>query len=300
MLFLRTFVVVALAAGLAAGSEGAGRRAAPLPAGRGAVLAENLLVTWYGNPWSPRMGILGERKGDDLATGLKEQAGAYRSVTNKHVLAAYHLVAVVAQAEPGRDGQYRRRESVSVIRRLLDEARANGFKLVLDVQPGWSTVAEEIAWLRPFLQEPDVYLALDPEFTMPQGGDPGSRKPPGRAIGTMRGEDVNAALDVLEAIITAARLPPKVLIVHQFTWNMLPDKQTIRPSRLVDVVLDMDGFGARALKLSTYRSILRQTPLESTGFRFTGFKLFYKQDTGLFTPAQVMALTPQPAVVIYQ
>jgi hypothetical protein len=31
-----------------------------------------------------------------------------------------------------------------------------------------------------------------------------------------------------------------------------------------------------------------------------GFKLFYKQDKNLFSPAQVMALKPPPAVIIYQ
>lgn len=300
---------------------------------RSLVLADNLLVTWYGNPHSNRMGILGERKGADLAAGLREQAAAYEKVTTRKVLMAYHLVAVVAQGAPGADGKYRRRESTSVMRSLLEEARANGFKMIVDIQPGWSTVAEEVAALRPMLAEPDVYLALDPEFSMiddreraeliraaararaeaapptksgvtekaaPELPPGGSRPIPGKLIGTMRASDVNGALDELDRIITEGHLPPKVLIVHQFTWNMLPDKQNIRRSSLVDVVLDMDGFGDRSLKLSTYRAILRQAPMESTGFTFTGVKLFYKQDRNLFTPAQVVGLTPAPAVIIYQ
>jgi hypothetical protein len=75
---------------------------------------------------------------------------------------------------------------------------------------------------------------------------------------------------------------------------MLPDKAAIRRSRVVDVVLNMDGFGSQPLKLSSYRAVMRQ-PLA-----FPGIKLFYRQDTNLFTPAEVMALRPQPAVVIYQ
>ena len=272
------------------------------------LLADHVLVTWYGNPWSNRMGILGERKGADLAAGLQEQAAAYQKVTTKKVIPAYHLVAVVAQAAAGADGKYRRRETTRVIRALLDDARANGFKLILDVQPGWSTVAEEVAFLKPFLMEPDVYLGLDPEFSMLEdaervahGGKPmGVRKVPGTIIGTMLARDVNAALDIVEQIVTEHRLPRKVVIVHQFTWNMLPDKPAIRASKLLDVVLDMDGFGARSLKLSTYRSVLKQAPLESTGFQFMGLKLFYKQDTNLLTPALVMGLKPEPAVVIYQ
>jgi hypothetical protein len=33
---------------------------------------------------------------------------------------------------------------------------------------------------------------------------------------------------------------------------------------------------------------------------FAGFKLFYRQDTNLFEPAEVMQLDPIPSVVIYQ
>jgi hypothetical protein len=198
-------------------------------------------------------------------------------------------VAVVAQGAPGRDGKYRRREEPAITRRLLDEARANGFKLVLDVQLGRSTVADELAAMRPFLADPDVYLALDPEFAVAAG------EVPGRVIGELHAADVNTALDFLERLIVDEHLPPKVLIVHQFRWDMLPDKGGIRRSPIVDVVLTMDGFGDPALKRSSYRDVMRQGQLP-----FAGFKLFYRQDGNLLTPAEVMALTPTPSVVIYQ
>ena len=90
------------------------------------------------------------------------------------------------------------------------------------------------------------------------------------------------------------QLPSKVLIVHQFRLDMLPDKHLIRTSTLVDTVLMMDGLGSQSLKLASYRAVMRQ-PLA-----FAGIKLFYKQDANLFTPAEVLALTPVPSVVIYQ
>jgi hypothetical protein len=172
---------------------------------------------------------------------------------------------------------------------MLREARGHGFKLVLDVQPGRAGVAAEVAALAPFLAEPDVYLALDPEYAMSEG------QVPGRQLGRMRAADVNAALDVLDRLVAAKDLPPKALIVHQFTLGMLPDKADIRTSPRVDIVLDMDGFGSQALKRSSYRAIMRQRPLE-----FAGVKLFYAQDTNLFSPADVMALTPVPSVIVYQ
>ena len=267
----------------------ASTRAAEPHSADASLLAAQLLVTWYGNPHSAAMGVLGRATGAARADALRDQARAYAPLTTKRVAPAYHLVAVVAQPAPGTDGKWRRRESASVIRALLDEARANGFLLVLDVQPGRASAAEEVRHLRPFLEQPDVHVALDPEFAMTDG------QVPGRELGRMPAADVNAVLDELDSVRAARSLPPKVLIVHQFTLGMLPDKQHIRPRAGIDLVLDVDGFGSPALKRSTYRAVMRQRALP-----FAGFKLFYRQDTDLMRPADVMQLTPTPAVIIYQ
>jgi hypothetical protein len=256
---------------------------------RASFLDRNLLVTWYGNPWSGRMGILGRLEDQALAEGLKKQAAAYAAVTQKRVIPAYELVTIIGQPLPGRDGRYRRRESYDVIDRMLRAARAAGFKLILDVQTGHSTVLSELSYLSRYLQEPDVYLALDPEFSMGDGGVPG------RLIGTMRADEINDAINVLEYVQERYRLPRKVLMVHQFTMAMLPDKESIWSSRAIDIVLVADGFGPPALKRHTYSMVLRQHAPP-----FSGFKLFYIQDTDLLQPSQVLALSPAPSVVIYQ
>jgi hypothetical protein len=255
---------------------------------RESLLKDHLMVTMYGNPRSTLMGALGEQAGAARAARLTAQGAAYQAVTSTPVVMAYHLVATVAQCTAGNDGLWRRRETSDVIDALLADARAHGFRLILDVQPGRSTVAAEVQALVRYLKEPDVDLGLDPEFSMTEC------EVPGREIGQMRASDVNIALDILEREITSGSLPPKVLIVHQFRLDMLPDKANIRASRLVDVVLNMDGFGSQSLKLSSYRTVMKQ-PLP-----FAGIKLFYKQDVNLFSPAQVLALTPRPSVVIYQ
>jgi hypothetical protein len=254
------------------------------------ILQSHVLVTYYGNPRSAAMGVLGRLGGDARAEALRQQAAAYARLSTKRVLSAYHLVAVVAQPSAGTDGMFRRRESPDVIRDLLIEARRHGFHLVLDVQSGRSPIDAELACLRPFLQEPDVHLALDPEFDMEHG------RIPGRTIGFTPAAEVNAAAEFLNALVVARGLPPKVLIVHQFTIGMLPDVQDIRSVPRVDLVLDMDGFGSRALKLNTYRTIMRRWPAS----RFAGFKLFYTMDTDLLAPEDVMRLTPTPSVIVYQ
>lgn len=262
--------------------------ASPHAGAADAFLDGHVLVTWYGNPHSRLMGVLGEASGAVRASALRRQADAFKGATSRRILPAYHLVAVVAQpTEHG--GTYRRRESHDVIQTLLDEAREHGFHLVLDIQPGRARVRDEVDALLPFLAEPDVHLALDPEFAM------GADGVPGRRIGSMRASEINDAIDRLERVIATHGLPPKVLIVHQFTLGMLPDKPHIRSSARVETVLMMDGFGSQSLKISSYRAIMRQHELD-----YAGVKLFYKQDRGLFSPAEIMDLTPLPAVVIYQ
>jgi hypothetical protein len=82
--------------------------------------------------------------------------------------------------------------------------------------------------------------------------------------------------------------------VHQFILSMLPDKEKIGDSPLVDVVLTMDGFGSQDVKLNSYRTVMER-PLE-----FAGVKLFYEHDPDLLSPGQVLGLDPTPSVVIYQ
>jgi hypothetical protein len=252
-------------------------------------LDQHLLITWYGNPRTPGLGVLGERSGEARAAALRQQASAYAGLTSKRIAMAYHLVAVVAQCTPGSDGRWRRRETPQVIRALLDEARQAGFRLVLDIQPGRSSMDDEAASLEGFLQQPDVDLALDPEWRMSECEVPGQR------IGQLRAAEINRVIARLERLVTAHELPPKLLILHQFRLDMLPDKAQITRSRDVRLVLNMDGFGSQSLKLASYRAIMRQGPLE-----FAGIKLFYRQDTGLFSPPQVLSLRPVPSLVVYQ
>lgn len=253
------------------------------------LLGDHLLVTWYGNPHTGRMGILGRHRGAELAAGLRKQAQAYARLTRKKILPAYHLVAVIAQPTAGRDGMWRRRESHAVIQAMLQEARAYGFKLILDIQPGRSTVRSEMEYLRRYLEEPDVYLALDPEFAMKDG------ETPGRKIGRMTAADVNVAIDFLAGIVRERKVPPKVLMVHQFTMKMLGERHKIRDSRVVDVVLDVDGFGDRPLKRAMYNMVAGNRPVE-----YVGIKLFYKEDTNLMAEEEVIKLQPEPAAVVYQ
>ncbi|HEY9479340.1 MAG TPA: hypothetical protein VIP79_04595 [Gemmatimonadaceae bacterium] len=256
----------------------------------GALFPGCRVVAYYGNPYSKRMGILGEIAPDAMLERLERQAAAYaRADSSVHVIPALELIAIVAQADAGRDGLYRARMPDSLIERVAAWAESKNYLLILDIQNGHSSVARELRSLVPFLKRPNVHLALDPEFAMP------GTKRPGTVIGTLDAREVNLAIDTLARLVTEYELPPKMLIVHRFTRPMLTNHERIRLDPRVQVVIDMDGFGAPFLKRDSYRRYVFDHPVQ-----FTGFKLFYKNDKPLLTPNEVLKLVPTPVFIMYQ
>lgn len=111
----------------------------------------------------------------------------------------------------------------------------------------------------------------------------------------MNAEDINYATNWLADIVAQNNLPNKILIIHQFNRDMLRNKADIQDNPLVDIVIDMDGFGGRQAKLMNYDLYaVQETP------EFTGIKLFYQQDVNLLTPADLMGLDSPPDLIIYQ
>jgi hypothetical protein len=164
----------------------------------------------------------------------------------------------------------------------------------LDVQVGLSDLPRELPRLTPYLSQPDVHLAVDPEFSMHNG------IAPGHVIGTMSSADVNFAINFLDTIATQNNLPPKILVVHRFTENMVTGYRNIKPTANVQVVMDMDGWGFGAKKINTYKRVIQQEPVQ-----FAGFKLFYKNDllppsTRMLTPSEILMLQPAPIYIQYQ
>jgi hypothetical protein len=256
----------------------------------GPLFPSHRVVAYYGNPLSRGMGILGELRPEPMMDRLERQAAAYQAAdTATKVIAALELVATVAHPDPGPGGLYRGRMPDAVIERVARWAESRHMLLILDIQPGRARVADEVRALMPWLRRPNVHLALDPEFAMPAG------KVPGKQIGTMDAADVNTAIRLLAETVRREGLPPKMLVVHRFTRPMLTHASRITPDPAVQVVIDMDGFGPPRLKRSSYAAWVAAEPVQ-----FTGFKLFYKQDRPLMTPAEVLRVSPVPHLVIYQ
>lgn len=261
-----------------------------IPVRPGALFPANRVVAFYGNPRSTRMGILGELPPAQMLAKLDGIAKEWaKADTTRGVRPALHLIVTVAQAKPGSDGKFRLRHPDTMIAEVAKWAEQRGWLLFLDIQVGHSTVAEELPRLLPWLKKPWVHLALDPEFAMPGTLVPGTR------IGTLDARQINEAIDVLAKLVDEEHLPPKALVVHRFTENMLTNYKEIHTDPRVQVVIDMDGFGAPSLKRRIYDLVVAHRPVQ-----FTGIKLFFKNDHPMFTLREILGLSPIPLYIQYQ
>jgi hypothetical protein len=161
--------------------------------------------------------------------------------------------------------------------------------LLLDIQPGYAPFLQEAKALEQFLKEPDVSLALDPEWSM----DPPQL--PGQEIGSTDAATINDVSRYLSGIVRRYDLPQKLLVVHRFTGDMIQAEHDLERDPGVALVVNVDGFGDQPNKISKYNEFTHDLRP-----RFNGFKLFYEEDENLMRPKQVLRLRPQPDLVVYE
>ena len=265
----------------------------PIP---GAVLPFKRIVAYYGNLYSKQMGVLGEYPKDEMLKKLKVEVDKWTKADSLiPAIPALHYIAVTAQGKPGPGNTYRLRMPFKQIDTIISWARSIGALTFIDIQVGASTIQKELPEFEKYLAMPDVHLGIDPEFSMKTG------KAPGTVIGTMDAADINYATNYLAEIVKKYNLPPKIFVVHRFTRPMVTNYKQIKTHPEVQFVMDMDGWGVKAKKISTYNSFIYPEPVE-----FTGFKIFYKNDTKRVNaakemqPEDVLKLTPQPVYIQYQ
>jgi hypothetical protein len=263
------------------------KRPAELPLGGRTIFPRYRVVAYYGAPQSHELGALGIGSPDAAGRRLRKQAKPYAKKT-RPVMLAFELIVTVANADPGEDGLYRTRQTNAVIRRYLRAARRAKALLVLDIQPGHADFMDEVKHLDRWMREPDVGLALDPEWHTP-GAQPGT------VIGSVDAATVNAVSQHLAKIVREGNLPEKLFVVHQFTPDMIRGKAQVRKRPGLATTMNVDGFGDRANKVSKYRQFTH----DGTSFH-RGYKLFYEEDVGLMRPRSVLALQPPPDLIVYE
>lgn len=272
--------------GAAAGEEAA---APPeLPRGGRSLLPDYRLVGFYGAPQDDALGALGIGSPEEAGRRLLKQAEAYEG--ERPVLPVFELLATIAAASPGEDGLYRTHQPHSVIRKYLAAVREVDGILLLDIQPGRADFPSEMKRLERYLAEPDVGLALDPEWRI------GPAEIPGQVIGSVSSAEVNEVSASLAATVKRLDLPEKLFVIHQFTDDMITSKDLLKSRKGLATVLNVDGFGDPPNKIAKYQQL---RPSRDSGFA-SGFKLFYSEDTNLMSPGDVFDLKPMPDLIVYE
>jgi hypothetical protein len=265
---------------------------AELPRGGTSLFPRYRLVGYSGGEASRAFGRLGIGNLDKRIAEM-DRAGRAYTKGGRQPLPVLELITVIVQAGPGRDGEYRSRIDNAQIARYLAAARRHKALLLLNIQPGRADFLAEVKALQRWLVEPDVGIALDPEWAI------GKHQVPGHVFGRTTATELNAVAAYLSAFTVAHGLPEKAMVVHQLAPRIIHRVQDIKRHPGVEMVLSVDGIGARKAKVATWRRLVKPLPPAV----HPGFKLFFEEDRAhgkLMTPAQVMALTPTPDYVLYE
>lgn len=248
------------------------------------------LVAIYGHPSGSALGVLGEQSAEEGVERLRSISEGY-DADGSVVLPTFEIIATVASAGAGSDGDYSAETARDVIRPWIETAAANDMYVVLDLQPGRTDFLAQARYYEEFLRLPHVGLALDPEWRL---------KPHQvhlEQIGTVDAAEINRVVQWLAGIVREEALPQKLLIVHQFRLDMISNRHQIETPPELAVLIQMDGQGPLTSKYNTWNVLTRE--FDADQFHW-GWKNFYDEDIPTPTAEQVLALSPYPAFVSYQ
>jgi hypothetical protein len=255
-----------------------------LPRGGRQLFPRYRVVGFYG---MQNLDVLGAGPAEVVAQRLLKVARPYAR-PGRPVMPMFELIATIAHPFPTPSGLYRTHQEDAIVRSFLKAVRRIDGVLVLDVQPGRDDFLSSLRHWEPYLRQPDVGIALDPEFSMGPG------QVPGRHLGRTDAAAINRASAYVAGIVRRQRLPQKLFIIHQFHDSMIRDKARIAIRPGLAMTWNADGFGARSDKLEDYRSYTRDRRFHP------GLKLFYENDVDIMSPREVMRLKPPPRVINYQ
>jgi hypothetical protein len=267
------------------------RTGVQLPGGGQILFPGRLLVALYGYPGAPALGALGQQGLQASIARAGHAAAAYRAGSRVPVVPAFEIIATVAQAHPGRDGDYSYQSTVASLRPWVRRATAAGMYVILDLQAGRAGLLAQARRYQTLLELPDVGLALDPEWKLAPG------QLPLHQIGSVSISEVNTVISWLAGLTAQYHLPQKLLVLHQFRLSMIRGEHAL-DTRYQDlaILIHMDGQGTPAVKQQTWQTVTRAAPAGV----FFGWKDFYVKDHPMMSPRQTLARTPQLSMISYQ
>lgn len=269
-------------------------------------LPTNRIMAYYFIPYAP-WGFLGtyfDAPGGDalLLSRIQAQSHAYATLDPTHpIVNAIDIVDPVVESEPGPDGYYAGFAPNDLIAHYYNLATQHHMLFFLDIQLGRMPVKTALTDLWPWIQLPNVGVALDPEFDVAPSGIPDVN------LGIMHASEINQAVQMLADLVTTQHLPNKILIVHQWAEPSLPDWYNVKLNPHVSIVTCSDGFGTPDMKINGDYAVFDNRQL----IQYPGFKLFYPNwpgqqgdhpqlDYPFMSPSDVLALNPKPLLVMYQ
>ncbi len=248
---------------------------------------KRFLVAYYGSANTSALGVLGEATPDRIMKRLRAAAKPFQR-QGEQLQPVYELIVTVADAGPGKDGDFNHDIKRSYVEEYVAAARRNKTLLILDVQPGRATFPEVVKRWEWALKDPWVGLALDPEWRV------GPRQRPAQVIGSVGPVEVNRTSAWLASLTKREGLPEKVFMLHQFRTSMIREIGKIKPREGLAMIQHVDGFGNPGQKLSTYQAVAR--PRQFT----MGFKLFYDEDRPRMRADAVRRIRPEIRYVSFQ
>ncbi len=261
------------------------------PNGGRTLFPDYRLVALYGAPDAPVLGVLGRQGPEESVKRVRQLAEQYQPYSKQYILPTFEIIATVASASPTENHDYSLEVPVSSLRTWVATAKKHGVYVILDLQSGRTDFLTQAKQLEPLLVEPNVGLALDPEWRLT------STQVPLKQIGSVSANEVNQTASWLATLTRRHHLPQKVFLLHQFRNDMLPDRQNINTAfPELAVAIQMDGQGSQPQKQDTWRAILRQPPQRT----YYGWKNFYEKDSPMLNPKQTMSISPQPWYISFQ
>jgi len=272
-------------------SVAAARSGAELPGGGQRFFPDRRFVALYGAPGTSALGVLGEQDVAATVQRAADTAASYQATSDRPVVPMLELIATVAAGDAGPDGDYSNELDPERLRPYVEAAAAAGQYVVLDLQPGRTDFLAQARRYESLLTEPNVGLALDPEWRLAPD------QVPLRQIGGVDAAEVNAVSTWLADLVEAHALPPKLFVLHQFRSSMLRDRAAIDLSRPeLTTLVHVDGQGSQPDKQATWRALHDGAPEVAWGW-----KNFFDEDEPMLTPEQTMTeVSPVPDLVTYQ
>lgn len=255
-----------------------------LPRGGTELFPHYRLVGYVGYPGSAGMGRLGIGDLDDRAAEIETELADYAG--DREIQPVLELVVSIAHPVPGADGTYRTHVPEEMIQEHLDAARRHDALLLLNIQAGAVDFLDEVRSFETWLDEPDVGLALDPEWAVEPG------QVPGQVYGRTTGAELDDVAGYLSDLVDKHHLPEKALVFHQVHSSVVRDEGDLRRHPGVAIIRSVDGIGHPLDKTYTYELVTEGSP----AFVHGGFKLFLEEDRvlgPLMTAEEVLALDPE-------